>query len=623
MRKLHTIAAFALAGVAATGAAWVAADWVEDRSLAGVGAALAAEGADWVEMTADGLVLTLAGTAPDEPKRLRALTAAGNVVDPARIVDAMDVAAAAPLAPPRLSLEILRNRAGVSLIGLVPDQADLAGELRGLDGVSNMAAATDRPVAPETAAAWDAALDFAMDALADLPQAKISVAPGRVSIDAIAGSDSERRQLEAALERDVPDGVALTHSIAAPRPVVAPFTTRFVMAERGPRFDACVAQDAAGAERIAAAAEAAGFDGDAGCVIALGAPSATWDVAVAEAIGAVSALGEGAVTLSDADVTLVGPRGMDVETFDAAAADLDAALPDLYVLTAIRPKPEPEADAPAPEGVPEFVAARNVEGAVTLRGEVRDARQEAAVAAYGRAVLGEGRLAARHDDAVPDGWPVRVLAGLAALGKMESGEVVVSPDLVSLRGVAGDRGGEAAVSGLLSDKLGEEAAFSVSVEYDERLDPTLSIPTPQECVTRLAEVQADAKLGFAPGEPVIEASSADVLGDLVRILRDCRREIFEVGGHTDSQGREVMNQELSQARAEAVRAALIERGIAPSQLVAKGYGEAEPIGNNETETGRETNRRIVFTLFGGASQAAAARASGDAAVPSGAAETAE
>jgi OOP family OmpA-OmpF porin len=71
----------------------------------------------------------------------------------------------------------------------------------------------------------------------------------------------------------------------------------------------------------------------------------------------------------------------------------------------------------------------------------------------------------------------------------------------------------------------------------------------------------------------------------------------EIGGHTDSQGGEDLNQELSSARADAVRAALIARGATDDAIVAKGYGEAEPIADNETAEGRAANRRTTITWF--------------------------
>ena len=70
--------------------------------------------------------------------------------------------------------------------------------------------------------------------------------------------------------------------------------------------------------------------------------------------------------------------------------------------------------------------------------------------------------------------------------------------------------------------------------------------------------------------------------------------ILEIGGHTDSQGREQMNLNLSQARANAVLFELQRRRILTKNMVAKGYGETRPIASNDTEQGREQNRRIEF-----------------------------
>ena len=73
---------------------------------------------------------------------------------------------------------------------------------------------------------------------------------------------------------------------------------------------------------------------------------------------------------------------------------------------------------------------------------------------------------------------------------------------------------------------------------------------------------------------------------------------MEIGGHTDSQGREAMNLTLSQARAEAVLDTLLSLEVLTTNLTAKGYGESAPIADNGTEEGRQANRRIEFTLMG-------------------------
>ncbi|WP_299813938.1 OmpA family protein [uncultured Jannaschia sp.] len=603
-RTIVTFVAFTFAVAASAGGALVAADYLEDSSRAAAAAALGAEGLDWVEVETDGLQLVLRGTAPDEPARFRAITAAGAVVDASRVIDQMQVAPARPVTPPRFSLEILRNDTGVSLIGLVPAEGgpeaidDLLAEVGGdaLE-VTNMVETADHPVPDD----WTATLRFAMAAIEEMPRAKISVEPGRVTVTAVADSDAAKRALEGKLEATTPEGVALTLDIAAPRPVIAPFTLRYVMPATGlRRLTACAVDSAEAEARIVAALRATGFEGKTDCVMGLGVPSANWGEAAALGIEALDRLGGGSLTLSDADVSLVTEEGVAPDLFDTVASELETALPELFVLSAVRPEPADADGTDDAEPAPEFVATLAPEGQVELRGRLYDEAQKAAVVSYGRGLFGVANtyVATRADSDLPEGWPARVLAGMEGLSRLASGTAVVQPDLVVLRGVTGNAEAEAEIAGLLSDKLGAEADYRIEVTYDEELDPLLNIPTPEECETRLNAILTEQKLTFAPGEPVIEAAGEGQIGRLADQLDTCKRAYFEIGGHTDSQGREVMNLELSQARAEAVRNALVSRGVSPRQLVAEGYGETQPIADNGTEAGREANRRITFTLLG-------------------------
>ena len=99
-------------------------------------------------------------------------------------------------------------------------------------------------------------------------------------------------------------------------------------------------------------------------------------------------------------------------------------------------------------------------------------------------------------------------------------------------------------------------------------------------------------------------SSAQVLAtdkDLIKRAADAIKAApaglkLEIGGHTDSTGDTAANLQLSQARAEAVRDELIQLGVSPQVLIAKGYGGTKPIASNETEAGRFQNRRIEYTI---------------------------
>jgi OOP family OmpA-OmpF porin len=92
-----------------------------------------------------------------------------------------------------------------------------------------------------------------------------------------------------------------------------------------------------------------------------------------------------------------------------------------------------------------------------------------------------------------------------------------------------------------------------------------------------------------------------VLDRIAEVLPDCRHVRMEIAGHTDSQGRDEMNLNLSQSRANAVLNGLLARNVLVSNLTAQGYGETQPIASNETESGREQNRRIEFRLLSTAS----------------------
>ena len=73
--------------------------------------------------------------------------------------------------------------------------------------------------------------------------------------------------------------------------------------------------------------------------------------------------------------------------------------------------------------------------------------------------------------------------------------------------------------------------------------------------------------------------------------------VIEIGGHTDNVGREETNESLSQARAESVMNYVINRGIDAERIQAKGYGESEPIATNDTEEGRQENRRVEIKVL--------------------------
>ena len=102
---------------------------------------------------------------------------------------------------------------------------------------------------------------------------------------------------------------------------------------------------------------------------------------------------------------------------------------------------------------------------------------------------------------------------------------------------------------------------------------------------------------FAYNKADIDSSSMYIIETLVDDMERYERVILEVQGHTDNIGGEEFNQRLSEARANAVRDAMIERGISPNRLRARGFGLTVPVASNDTEEGRAKNRRTVFKIL--------------------------
>ena len=598
LSSVFTIAAtFGLAFVLCLFAAQFSVSVIEENSRNDVRNTLDENGMTWTEVDADGLQVFLAGTAPSEATRFRALSIAGGVVESARIIDQMLVQDTAGIAPPRFSIEILRNDSGLSLIGLIPNATDrealledVARRARGAQ-VTDLLETADYPQ-PDT---WDQALTYSVQILEKMERAKVSVEANRVRVIAMADSDQAKLNLETELARKVPDGVRLVMDISAPRPVVTPFTLRYILADDAGRFDACAADTEAARSQILAAAGRAGLRTKASCPLALGVPSPQWGTAAELAIDALGELGGGSVTFTDADISLVAAQGTADGLYDDVIGRLETSLPEVFALKAVLPKPA----VTVAEVAPEFVATLSPEGLVQIRGRVDGALTRETVDSFAKAKFSSDAVstAARVAENLPEDWTVRVLTSLEALAFLSNGAVTVDPDLISVTGQTGQRDASADISALFGAKLGEAAQYSIDVTYREELDPIASLPTPEECEQKIAAIQATGKITFEPGEATVDANGAAIMDQIAEVLKKCGEIRMEIQGHTDSQGREVMNQQLSQSRAQAVLNELRARRVLTSAIRSKGYGESEPIADNGTEEGREANRRIEFKVI--------------------------
>jgi outer membrane protein OmpA-like peptidoglycan-associated protein len=105
-------------------------------------------------------------------------------------------------------------------------------------------------------------------------------------------------------------------------------------------------------------------------------------------------------------------------------------------------------------------------------------------------------------------------------------------------------------------------------------------------------------LGFDAGKVALQPTSMTAIDRLAQLMGVYPERSVRIEGHTDSLGDDAANQQLSERRANAVRDALLARGIDAARVEAVGYGETRPIADNATPVGRQKNRRIEIVLTG-------------------------
>ena len=101
---------------------------------------------------------------------------------------------------------------------------------------------------------------------------------------------------------------------------------------------------------------------------------------------------------------------------------------------------------------------------------------------------------------------------------------------------------------------------------------------------------------FETGKSTLNPASMDQINNISSIMKAFPALEIKIGGYTDNVGDPQANKKLSTDRAEAVRTSLIEKGIDGLRMVAEGYGQEHPIGDNKTETGRDQNRRVAVRV---------------------------
>lgn len=175
----------------------------------------------------------------------------------------------------------------------------------------------------------------------------------------------------------------------------------------------------------------------------------------------------------------------------------------------------------------------------------------------------------------------------------EAAKVVIIPSATVTFDFTFDRASTAEEYAATTAKIAEETGF-VSVAMED--DGDFSV---EACKGRFEIMSRTDNINFARGSAILEDTSAPLLDSIVKMIDRCPELAIQIGGHTDSDGGAALNQALSEARAQSVRAYLLDAGTDEDRITAVGFGEATPVVPNNSAANKRRNRRIEFTVIEG------------------------
>src|SRR5690606_17026986 len=163
----------------------------------------------------------------------------------------------------------------------------------------------------------------------------------------------------------------------------------------------------------------------------------------------------------------------------------------------------------------------------------------------------------------------------------------------------GKKHGSTALGAIVGAAVGGTVGAMIGREMD-RQARELAMEIPGATVERVGEgiiVTFDSGILFDFDSDQLRPEARQNLANLAASLQKYPRSNVLLVGHTDSIGSDAYNQALSERRARAAMNYLVSQGVAAARITAVGRGETEPVADNETEAGRQANRRVEVAIF--------------------------
>ena len=192
-----------------------------------------------------------------------------------------------------------------------------------------------------------------------------------------------------------------------------------------------------------------------------------------------------------------------------------------------------------------------------------------------------------------------VLSGCAGMSQKQKGAVIGATTGAAVGGVIGNQTGSTVRGAIIGAIVGGAAGAVIGHQMDQQAKE-LEQSIPGATVTRVGEgiaVTFPSGILFPFNSTDILPAGRDNLRQLATSLDKYPNSDILIVGHTDSVGTDAYNQDLSQRRALAASSYLQSLGVPAARLQTAGKGETEPVAANDTEDGRQRNRRVEIAIY--------------------------
>lgn len=593
-------------------------------------------GLPWASAALSGRDAVLKGEAPNPEAKKLAVDAAERAWGVRKVADSTTVSP--ELKPYTVSATREGNK--ITLTGYVPSDAIRATLVNGAKESFPNAEVIDQLKDGRGApAVYAPAMAFGLSQLGKLSSGVASLSDSAFSLIGRAADFPGFDAVTAALKA-LPGGTTLAKAEILP-PIVSPFNITATKSTDQVTLAGYIPSESARAPLLDAAKAVAARVVDQ-TRVAGGLPdSVNFGAASNFFLGQLAKLKTGVASLSNDGLSLTG-EAPDVPVYEAVVGALKGAMPGGLKLA--------QEKITGPTASPYIWTADRANGALTLAGSVPSEAVRTTILDKAKQLFPSDRVIDQMKLALgaPTGFADAVGSSLGQLAKLATGAINITNSAVRVTGETMDRGLPDAIKAALSG-AGLPAGFASDVQLKVNAPPppppppppvTIAppdlpkvdaaippapvapapppappvaiappelpkvdavipprVPSPFEiCNAKFREILDKDQIFFAISSARIQPRSQGVLNALAGAVKACPTMTIEVEGHTDSDGSDESNLELSLRRADSVVKALEALGVPAGRLTAKGYGETRPVAPNDTPENKAKNRRIHFEV---------------------------